>query len=458
MQEQGFTPGSRSKGSSVALQVAQWLGLILLSTSGLVVGTVAGYLYFSTKRPVYSASGLVQIAQPASADASAPVHASASQISLIMRSQKVLRMAVEQGRLSERMAPMPTDAIIQELMMTEDLSVETLDEGATTCLVSINYVSQDAELCAEVVNSIISAYEGYVAESQAENAQEPVDLLAESLKLKNQIQDLQRQNPDLDLSELSNPYEEEKQRVMEEISRLKIQREKLRGILTHVEEARKAGRSEEALILMLDSATADHSTNHRMGNDGASDSGSEDLFSLKVELESLKQTLGPSHPKVLSIQQQIERTEAQGGNGDSGESEEKNNVTGGETSLEIRMDALKEEYASLESQQRGLKQLADQAQAKSTELLRIHEKYRTLSQELSAVEKSLEKTKDAGGIKLLQPGQRTVKILNAPTIGGFQGPYVATYLVLGALAGLVTGLALGIVLFMIIGAMNRARS
>lgn len=107
--------------------------------------------------------------------------------------------------------------------------------------------------------------------------------------------------------------------------------------------------------------------------------------------------------------------------------------------LEIQINGLKEQYRALERHEADFEVLANEQLAKSQELQVFLSRNRWLKDQLESVKEMLESFTEKVRQVELNPtnaNQRVLKELNPPGIGQPDGPYIAAYMGVGAIAGM----------------------
>ncbi|MCR9296505.1 MAG: polysaccharide biosynthesis tyrosine autokinase [bacterium] len=488
-------PGASAQSSFDIVQILwRWKWLPIL---GSIIGAGLGYLYFSKQPAEYIAEALVQVANALpSTSPRGPIYdpneviatASRADESMVIRSQKVLRLAVNKGRLTEQpyFAEYTADDIVAELMGTDDLVIEPADKDDNTTLILISYISEDADLAALVVNSIVDGYSDYLSEEYRTIGNEIYELITtaqtklqdEYRKLNQQALQFQKEHNEViwTMDGATDPYAENYRTLSAELSTIQVRRQKIAGTLQHVKQAMEAGRDPESILVMLlteYSPAALSQVQSSLAGKGmpdgldfelridtlASELERQELFPLQVREKELLDTVGPGHPSVAVIrgrikamQEQINRLreserrvakeqermamesiEAQGG------------IKNIQEKLDTRLKSLEEEYASLSIQAGELQKLADDSQAKSNELQLVLGNQRLMTSEIETIKELLQAyTEKLNEIELApQAGQRILKELNLPSVGSFYGPKLPLYLLGGAAVGfvLLSGLA-----------------
>ncbi|MFN3190783.1 MAG: polysaccharide biosynthesis tyrosine autokinase [Aureliella sp.] len=490
-------PGEAHNSFDIVQILWRWKWLPIL---GSIIGAGLGYLYFSKQPAIYQATALVQVAtslpgvtsqQVFNAEEMGP--GTRADESMVIRSQKVLRVAVNRGRLTDQplFAGESAEEIVARLMSSDDLLVEPADKDDATKLISISYLSEDADLAAIVVNAIVDGYSEYLSEEYQTVGNEIYNLVTDAQeKLQKEHKNLNQQSLDFQkqTQESANvvwtsdgvrdPYAEEYFRINAELSNIVVRKQKIAGTVKQAKDAIAAGRPADVVLMML-------VTEYDGNNASAFLFGSkrpskllegpdfdkrvdtiaermerEQLVPLEIRQQELLNNYGDGHPSVELIKNRIAvlKSKIEEQNEKErlfAEEEEKLLAEASEEDaalfqtmeqrLQTRILALEEELASLSQQENFLKPLALAKQKQSNQLQLILGRNKLIDSEIETIKTLLTSyTEKLQQIEFApNSGQRTLKALNLPTIGGFYGPSLAPYLLGGAAVGfvLLSGLA-----------------
>ncbi len=472
----------------------KWLPIL-----GAMIGIGVGYLYFSKQPAEFQAVALVQVVSslpPATRiqQYESPAMAiTRNDESMVIKSQAVLKLAVERGRLTEQPALRGQSAdMIAGMLSGSSLIVQPAAKDANTTLIQISYKCNDAELAAAVVNAVVDGYSHYLKTEFDSNGSEIYELvknsqvkLTETYKVLNEKNDaFRRKLPNVVWTgdEVDDPYAENYKSINAQLSALQTKRQMLGGTLKHVDVARKAGRSADAILLMLSVDSERHVADDIFGSSSSNgqaiarrieavrtDTESArlertELYPLQTREKLLLSEYGENHPSLASIRQRIqliqehiartvqseklaqaevERLQKEAD--EAAKNEVKVDGVSVEQRLAIREQAMKEQYASIELQMQGLNELAQENLKRSKEHQTVTSENRLLNNELASVKILLDAYTDKlKSIELLpSAGQRTLKELNLPSSGNFYGPKLTPYLLGGSAIGflLLSGLA-----------------
>ena len=243
----------------------KWLPIM-----GSVIGAGLGFLYFSRQPAEYEAAALVQvmnsIAAPSSTKIFDPFDTKINRVdeSMVIRSQAVLRKAVQLGRLTEQVdfLGLQPDDVVAELMDEEStLTIEPADKDDNTTLITISYISEDADVAAKVVTSIVEGYEVYLEEESKTVGDEIAKLIGDAHNelyakvkgLAEESREHQQRNSGVVWSgdEFTDPYAEAFFSLSKKIIDLKGERTKLENVARQARASQKAGREPASILLLL---------------------------------------------------------------------------------------------------------------------------------------------------------------------------------------------------------------
>ena len=170
---------------------------------GAMIGIGVGYLYFSKQPAEYQAAALVQVISslpPATRIQSfdAPeLLINRSDESMVIKSQRVLKLAVEKGRLTEQPALKGLSAdMIAGMLTGKDLGSSAGGKRCQHHADSNSYKCNDADFGAAVVNAVVDGYSTYLSAEFESNGSEIYNLVKDAQdKLRRHLQGIERQEP-----------------------------------------------------------------------------------------------------------------------------------------------------------------------------------------------------------------------------------------------------------------------
>ena len=189
----------QQQGFDILKVLWRWKWLPIL---GAMIGTGVGYLYFSKQPAEYQATALVQVVSTLPPATRIQHYDSPETVltrndeSMVIKSQRVLKMAVEKGRLTEQPALRGQSAdMIAGMLSGKDLIVQPAAKDANTTLIQISYICNDAELAAAVVNAVVDGYSDYLNAEFNSNGSEIYELVKSAQdKLAKTYKDLNEKN------------------------------------------------------------------------------------------------------------------------------------------------------------------------------------------------------------------------------------------------------------------------
>ena len=335
--------GDQQQGFDILKVLWRWKWLPIL---GAMIGTGVGYLYFSKQPAEYQATALVQVVSTVPPATRIQQFESPEMVltrndeSMVIKSNAVLKMAVEKGRLMDQTALRGlTVDMIAGMLSGKDLIVQPAAKDANTTLIQISYKCNDADLAAAVVNAVVVGYSDYLNAEFNSNGSEIYELVKNAQdRLAKTYKDLNEKNDEFRSTfpnvvwtgdEVNDPYAEMFKTINAELGALQLKRKVLAGTLKHVENARKAGRSAEALLLMLSVDAERHIADDIFSTANASGQATARrietakpetesarlertvLYELEGKERRLAGTLGENHPTVADLRQQISMTREQ---------------------------------------------------------------------------------------------------------------------------------------------------
>lgn len=283
---------------------------------GLALGAALGYLYFTQQPPVYQSTLQILVSQNRAplANEAAPSGSSAAKDlatqCVVLTSQEVRQAAVDNFGLAEKKEFGDRAGAMTKLALGLSAAVVQMDR-TNTDVIHVSYRGASPAECQLALDAVLKAYrnvlgqsERAVSEQTAELVQQASDQLMGELDALEQEYAAFRANlPLLGRGENAvNPYAVRLTDVHGQLTDLIVKRSAIDAKIAAIEEALRRGGSREALTLMVDQL--------RKEGDGKSETVSiaEELFPLMLEKELLTENLGPDHPKVISIERQIQLT------------------------------------------------------------------------------------------------------------------------------------------------------
>ncbi|MEM7477363.1 MAG: hypothetical protein AAF483_20455 [Planctomycetota bacterium] len=159
----------RSSFAPVALLFA------LLTT---LLGALVGYYFFLKTPESFRAQGLFQVSQSLVLNEEKASRIVIEDFPIIIKSEGVLRGAIEFGKLTEKelFAGLDAASLIEILKQSDDLTAESAAKESGTVLIVLSYTCSDSELAADVVGSIFKSLEAWAKEEGRQFEVKPLNL------------------------------------------------------------------------------------------------------------------------------------------------------------------------------------------------------------------------------------------------------------------------------------------
>jgi len=491
----------------------KWLPVL-----GALIGAGTGYMFYTKLPAQFESSALVQVVSNVSSSMMELYDAekvaffnNRNDESRAIKSRKVMGLAVEVGSLSRHFPDKTQDEIVSTLMEqysgVEVRPAEKSEKSNTQQLI-ISYKCNDPEIARAVVDAVIFGYQTFLSEEYKTVDTEMLKYFVQTEKsfskkyqdLFDQHQKFREEAPNVlwNSDDPIDPFADSYVRLKTQLEDIKIKRTKLRGTLQQVEEAQRANRRAEDILVMLHDGSESVQGllwKEFYPGDGVgkleSDRLEHDfLIPLKAREQQLLAKLGAAHPTIQSLQQEIviiqdrismvreleardrsdkanhyghTRVQANASldvpplaqnpeqqpepSSESVENELNRTEWMANHWLAVRLNAMKESYLAMERHEKDLQLMAEEELRKSQELQNYLQRNAWLKDQMESVKKMLTEFSDKVKAVELVPNNmnhRVLKELNPATIGMPAGPYPSRYIVGGAAAGLLlmSGLAL----------------
>jgi capsular exopolysaccharide synthesis family protein len=308
--------------SRIDLWGALWRRSWLIVLFGLI-GAGLGYLQYLKQPPTYSSTARVLLVREGPPDL--PVHGvtgrevveGLANQTLLIRSPKIVEMAVKTGKLTSLPSLSPDEQTCIDLV-AGGLSVSSVHEQST--MLDLTYTGRDPKDCGIIVNAVANAFQTYLGDSRQTLSKETVELIRQARDtLMKQLEEKEgnyrrfRETSTLLASgnkEAINIHAARLAQVESTRSQLLVERSQTKAELQAIEEALQTGGSREALLLMLDKPAANDApattplTGPVTGRGGLR----TELVPLLLQEQMLLESHGPDHPRVRSVRKQIDFT------------------------------------------------------------------------------------------------------------------------------------------------------
>lgn len=405
------------------LIVFKWLNLFLVPAIGIGFGAFVGYAIHRYQPKIYEATALIELtnADPSSEqsiDSSILPRQDVelSAVPLVMRSQKVLRIAVGKGRLTEQQHfdSLSTEEIVDELRSSENLQIAIRNQSTSVAHIEVTYSVDDPELASLVVNAIVDGYSEYLDEEYRTKGARTYNLITDAQdNLQSRYRELNghrlqfqketqcNANVVWNAEGASDPYREDYDRYNEHLSNARLERQQISASLAAAKERLADGESADAILLSL------------------------------AEFDCTPPIAPPA------------------ADGENGESSEEESDELAKERLELCLRALGQKGAALLQQEQNLMPLIAGLREQSNELSLILSNNAILESEIQTVKELLVTyTQKLQTLESNPVGNRTqLEELSLPSIGELKGPKLLSYLIAGSLICLLPAIAIATILF-----------
>ena len=459
----------------------KWLPIL-----GSAIGATLGYLYFVQLSPQYRATAIVQVDAPPVEipmnNFSNRVEQSRSDELVVVKSERVLKKAVEIGQLTQnpKLAGQSAQDIVK---MLEDPKSKMLEaklgsKDINSNIIEISVTTEVADLSSDIVQAIVAGYENHINEKVASYSKEAKDVLTKfSLKYdenkKNAKSELDKLRTNRDIlwrdGKPVDPAADKISKINESIAEIDGKIKNTEAVIQQIDQGIEAKRPLEDLLRMAQNSTND--TGYRQSADNSDINREKDIarnlaagielfegdkvIPLRAELDRLKDlSLGDSHPSMSAAKGRLEKYEVELGRrkeefrkfmeglSENGNKPEKVTI---ESKLKVVYGAQQATLSKLNFERNQFKQEVDALKPKMQEYQALISNYLFNLADLEAVKLVAEQSNE--NLRKLNMGSefgvKSITKLKIPTIGGFYGPYWSRYLGIGSLLGFVafSGLA-----------------
>lgn len=303
-----------------------------------IVGAIAGYLWLLFQSPVFRSTARVQVVDqgiPRGAEATSYYGASLSDEVFVIRSERVLRQAVELGDLHQtpRFHRLSPEAIASTLNRSETLVVAPGASEMRTNVIEIHFDALDPMTSAQVVRAIVDAYTQDTHERFRKGDEDAVsEILTARDEAATRLRELEREYDEFkqqtDLlfvdGQPKSTHRNTADRLLTQREELLVSRTEVESQLSAAEDSLKRGDSPSTVLLALrgesetPSDVIDRGISDRLqaireeARSKPSDRLREtQLLPLQLERKDLLENVGANHPTILSIDKRISVVEIQ---------------------------------------------------------------------------------------------------------------------------------------------------
>lgn len=296
---------------------------------GLIVGLLAGGLFYVHSKPIYESDAQVLVVEKrpeAVTGETRGVTAFDDYIAthrILIQSPLVVERAIRQGNLSGLRTFAGesgdlTQAVIKNLVVGR--AAQDAQGNSNNSVLSLSFRGPVAAECGTIVNAILESYRTFLDETYRNMSDDTVKLITEARQvLQNDLEkretayrEFREKSPMLwKGKEEVNPLQDRLAQIETQRSLLLLRKAELEGQLKTVENARKAGKSHEELVaLVADLSGRENSPAPSSSNPNADRNSpvtlKAEVLPLLLEDQTLSADFGPKHPQVQAVRQRIE--------------------------------------------------------------------------------------------------------------------------------------------------------
>lgn len=412
----------------------------------VLLGLALAYLYAAKTEPVYESNARILVVQEKQLpieglDSTALLQETLSTHMLVLRSPRVVELAVQSGQLGKLPSLAGSSNVASAII--SGLSVRRSESDSN--VIQLSYRGTVPDDCAKILTAVVAAYQDFLGQTYRNVSQSTVELITQAKdELHKQLEqkeekyrDFQKNAPLLWSGENGiNVYEQRLTEIEGTRSALMLKINQQKATIKAIEDALASGSNTTALRLMIAQSNTTEAANDPQSQ----------VFQLKLQEKLLveEQGLGPDHPKVRMIRAQIDAIQ---------NFQSVNRKSSSETDTEFFKLYLASLREGIKADQTRLEQLNDYFKEQETLAKQIRsvqvdaETYRAdISRTQSLFETVLKRleeinlTKDHGGFK--------TEALSMPAKGKQVEPDEKRILTMGCVLGLLFGAFLAYVVDM----------
>lgn len=420
-----------------------------------VLGLILGLVYYTTAPPQFESTTLLLVVKR-TPDSTVVESLEGQQVAssdylsthiLLLQSPLIIGRAVESGRLSElesmQIAGDPVTEIIDNLRVIRE--IDTSHSGGAANVLRVSLVMPYADDCVTILNALVASYVEFLDETYQDVSAESWQFVTNAAdRVKGELEEKQRGY--LELLK-SNPAS------AGPAADGTAQRLELAETLSLRTSLAKDQLDVESQIAILRSALSqdlpeDALQIAQLSLNGDSDRvkpEEQELMKLLLQREEMGLTHGAEHPRRLALEQQIRYLQSAGvltpsAHGDATLSTEddgfRKTLEGTMASLELRLEALKQQQAELARSYEEQKQVLRQSSERDVELQTARDdidRTARLYNELVGRLQDVDLARDSGGY--------TTRIIAPAKVAEKIAPDIVAIVPLSLLAGLFAGFA-----------------
>jgi succinoglycan biosynthesis transport protein ExoP len=478
-QPEGSAPSGqpqRQQGSPDLLKILwRWKWLPLLGT---LIGLTIGYLLYEQQPPQYKAVALLHVQSPERHMAIDAMRMGVEQPSpktdelVVIRSTAVLRNAMEVGKLSQqpKLANMAPEAIVGWLKNKKVLETKLGSTDPNSEIVQIGVTTNDAELSATVLESIVIGYEQHVSKQIENSSFEAIKAMSkysETYESRKSAAEagLKKIRDNRELIWIDgkpiDPQANKLLSLQEEILRIDTRKRNIESLLQQLESSKEAGRPVEEMLRLIASAASgilstpsdmtkvtQEKSNLQMMRQSMVNFEDNVVTPARIQLEQEMSKWDKEHPTVKVLQGRIDKLESELRKKEEAYEKALQNFAelegstaqdspNMETQFNSAVGALIGELSKLsleKSKYEGeIETITPQMQTNAEQIgnfLLFLSELEGLGKTTTEITEALNKLNVS-----LDNGHNTVRRLEVQTLGAWVGPRIELYLGIGALLG-----------------------
>ncbi len=429
-----------------------WHGKWLIFLS-LAIGLGGAYWKFTQEVPLYKSTAEIMITVSQS---SIPIEGIENRKDIgkdierqiiLIQSPKILEWAIKDNNLEEletlRGSSSPANTILKGL---------TIRRSYTEGVLTISYTGPVASDCPKIVSAVVSAYDKMLKENHEDSSQEAQRLLNKTrTELTRQLKEKEEEYARFRAQSSviwkadgeTNVFRDRLQGIEERKSKIYLERTELQAEAAAIEKALASGGSKEALQLMVSNLAL---KNTGTGGPTSSTSVAGQLFPMLLEEQLLLDTVGPDHPKVVSLRKKIQITRNYLQE-NSLEAKETTKPASDRDFITVYLDSLRQQIKLSELKEKEFNKQLEKEREAIKKTLELERKDESLKAEIQRI-KSLYETivKRLGEIDLVkEAGQYLVQEVRPASPGVKDSARMKQLFAIGGLVGLLVGLGLAFI-------------
>ncbi len=429
-----------------------WHGKWLIFLA-LALGLGGAYWQYTREVPLYKSTAEIMISVSQSSipiegiEESRDISRDIDRQIVLIQSPKILKWAVEDGELGELKTFQGSSSLAKTI--AKGL---TIRRSYTEGVLTISFTGPVASDCPKIVNAVVSAYKKMLKENHEDSSQEAQRLLNKTrTELTKQLKQKEDEYAQFRAQSSviwkadgeTNVFRDRLQGIEERKSKIFLERTELQAEAAAIEKALASGGSKEALQLMVSNLAL---KNAGSGGPTSTTSVAGQLFPMLLEEQLLLDSLGPDHPKVLSLKKRIKLTRNYLQESSLDAKDGKKPATDRDF-IAVYLDSLKQQIKLSELKEKEFNDQLEKEREQIKKTLELERKDESLKAEIQRI-KSLYETivKRLGEIDLVKDeGKYMVQEVRPASSGEKDSARMKQLLAIGGLIGLLVGLGLAFI-------------